>query len=92
MKVDPRLPRIVLGLVGLFLLAYSFNRGVYVGSITMLNTASGLVVYEKFCHYLSLTGVDDVRVSAGLTEEDAANIFCPPLRHEKVIEHVPDDL
>ena len=29
---------------GLFLLGYSLNRGVYVGSITWLSTASGLVV------------------------------------------------
>jgi hypothetical protein len=56
------------------------------------STASGLVVYEKYCHYFSLTGVHDVRVSAGLTEEDAARVFCPLLRNEKAIELTPDDL
>ena len=84
--------RIALWLAGLFLLGYSFNRGVYVGSITWLSTASGLVVYEKYCHYFTLTGVHDVRVSAGLTEEDAARVFCPLLRNEKAIELAPDDL
>lgn len=85
--------RIALGLAGLLLAAYVLNRGVYVGSITwLLSTASGLVVYEKYCRYFSLTGVHNIRVSAGLTEEDAARVFCPPLRNEKAIELAPDDL
>jgi hypothetical protein len=87
-----RLGRIALGLAGLLLFGYLFNRGVYVGSITMLNTPSGLVVYEKYCHYFSLSGLHNVRVSAGLTEQDAARILCPLLRNEKAIEFVPDDL
>jgi hypothetical protein len=86
------LGRIVLWSAGVLLAAYVLNRGVYVGSITMLNSASGLVVYEKLCHYFSLTGVHDIRVSAGLTEEDAARIFCPLLRNENAIELAPDDL
>lgn len=82
-----------LGWIALWLaVGYSLYRGVYVGSITMLNTASGLIVYEKVCHYFSLTGVHDVRVSGGLTEEDAARIFCPLLRNEKATEFAPDDL
>ena len=72
--------RIVLGLAGVLLFGYLLDRGVYVGSITMLNSASGLVVYEKFCHYLSLTGVHDVRVNADLSEEEAERVSCPPLR------------
>ncbi|HET7806128.1 MAG TPA: hypothetical protein VFL53_17960 [Pseudolabrys sp.] len=82
-------------IAGLLLFGYLFNRGVYVGSITMLNTPSGLVVYEKYCHYFSLTGVHDVLVNAGLTEEDAARVFCPLLRgssNERAIELAPDDL
>lgn len=87
-----RLGRIALGLAGLLLFGYLFSRGVYIGSITMLNTASGLIVYEKYCHYFSLTGVHDIQVSAALSEEDAARILCPPLRNEKAIELAPDDL
>lgn len=86
------LGRIALGLAGLLLTAHLLYRGLYVGSITMLNTASGLLVYDKYCHYFSLTGVHDVRVSAGLTEEDAGRVFCPLLRNEKAIEIAPDDL
>lgn len=84
--------RIALALAGLSLFGYLFNRGVYVGSITWLSTASGLVVYEKYCHYFSLTGVHDVRVSAGLTDEDADRVFCPLLRNERATELAPDDL
>jgi hypothetical protein len=73
-----RLGWIVLGF-GLLLLGYLFSRGVYVGSITMLNTASGLVVYEKYCHYFSLTGLHNVRVNAALTEEEAKRVYCLPL-------------
>jgi hypothetical protein len=87
-----RLGRIVSGLATILLFGYLLTRGVYVGSITMLNTPSGLLVYEKYCHYLSLTGVHDVRVSAALTDEDAGRIFCPPLRNEKVTGRVPNDL
>jgi hypothetical protein len=89
---DARLGPIALWFAGLLLLGYLFYRGVYVGSITTLNMASGLIVYEKYCHYFTLTGVDDVRVSAALSEEDAARILCPPLRNEKAIELAPDDL
>jgi hypothetical protein len=72
---------IALGVTGLLLFGYLFHRGVYVGSITMLNTASGLVVYEKYCHYFSLSGLHDVRVNAGLTADDAASVYCPPLKN-----------
>jgi hypothetical protein len=89
---DAPIGRIALGLAGVLLFGFLLSRGVYVGSITWLSTASGLVVYEKFCHYFSLTGVHNVRVSAGMTEEDAARVFCPPLRDEKAIELAPDDL
>jgi hypothetical protein len=58
----------------------------------MLNTPSGLLVYEKYCHYFSPTGLHNVPVSAGLTEEDAARTLCPLLRNEKAIEFAPDDL
>ena len=37
--------RTVLGMAGVVLVGYLLNRGVYVGSNTMLNTASGLLVY-----------------------------------------------
>jgi hypothetical protein len=84
--------RMVLGLAGLLLFGYLLYRGVYVGSIITLSTPSGLVVYEKYCHYQTLTGVHDVRISAGLTEGDAARIYCPPLRNEKATELAPDDL
>ena len=71
--------RVVLTLAGVALLGYLLSRGVYVGSNTILNTASGLLVYEKRCHYLYLSGVRDIRVNAGLAEEDAQRGFCPLL-------------
>ena len=87
-----RIGSISLWLAGLLLVGYLLGRGVYVGSITWLSTASGLVVYEKYCHYFSLTGIRNVRVSAGLTEEDAGRVLCPLLRNEKATELAPDDL
>ncbi len=71
--------RTVLGLAGVVLFGYLLNRGVYVGSVTMLNSASGLLVYEKRCHYFSLSGVRDVHINAGLDEQDAQRAFCPLL-------------
>ena len=71
--------RTVSALAGVVLVGYLLNRGVYVGSATVLNTASGLLVYEKRCLYLHLTGVHEVRINAGLDEEDAESRFCPPL-------------
>ena len=71
--------RVVLGLVGGLLIGYLLSRGVYVGSVTMLNSASGLLVYEKRCHYFSLNGVRDVHINAGLDEQDAQRAFCPLL-------------
>jgi hypothetical protein len=71
--------RAVSALVGVVLIGYLLNRGIYVGSITMLDTASGLIVYEKQCHYFHLDGVHDVRVNAGLDEADARRILCPLL-------------
>jgi hypothetical protein len=71
--------RAVLGLAGVLLVGYLLNRGLYVGSVTMLDTASGLLVYEKQCHYLHLNGVRDVRINAGLDEKDAQRTFCPLL-------------
>ena len=56
--------RAVSVLVAVVLVGYLLNRGIYVGSITMLDTASGLLAYEKRCHYLHLDGVRDVRVRA----------------------------
>ena len=49
--------RAVSALVAVVLMGYLFNRGVYVGSITMLDSASGLVVYEKRSFHLD--GVRD---------------------------------
>jgi hypothetical protein len=71
--------RTVLALVGVVLVGYLLSRGVYVGSNTILDTASGLLVYEKRCHYLYLNGVRDIRMNAGLDEEDAQRGFCPLL-------------
>ena len=71
--------RVVLTLAGVALLGYLLSRGVYVGSNTILNTASGLLVYEKRCHYLYLSGVRDIRMNAGLDEEAAQRGFCPLL-------------
>jgi hypothetical protein len=89
---DARLGPSALAVAGLLFVGFLLYRGVYVGSITTLSTPSGLVVYEKYCHYQTLTGVHDVRISAGLTEEDAARIFCPPLRNQNAIELAPNDL
>ena len=63
--------RALLGLLGVALIGYVLSRGVYVGSATMLNTASGLLVYEKRCLYLYLNGVHEVPINASLAEEDA---------------------
>ena len=71
--------RAVLWLAGVVLVGYLFSRGVYVGSITMLNTASGLLVYEKRCHYLYLNGVRDTHINASLDEADTQRTFCPLL-------------
>jgi hypothetical protein len=71
--------RAVLTLAGVVLVGYLLSRGVYVGSNTVLDTASGLLVYEKRCHYLYLSGVRDIRMNAGLDEEAAQRGFCPLL-------------
>lgn len=71
--------RTVLWFAGGVLVGYLLYRGVYVGSNTVLNSASGLLVYEKRCHYLSLDGVRDVRINAGLDEQDAQRTLCPVL-------------
>jgi hypothetical protein len=71
--------RAVLTLAGVVLVGYLLSRGVYVGSNTILDSASGLVVYEKRCHYLYLNGIRDIRMNAGLDEEDAQRGFCPLL-------------
>ena len=43
--------RAVLGLAGVVLVGYLLSRGVYVGSVTMLNSASGLLpVPDGRCH------------------------------------------
>jgi hypothetical protein len=71
--------RAVLTLAGVVLVGYLLSRGVYVGSNTILDTASGLLVYEKRCHYLYLNGIRDIRMNAGLNEEDTQRGFCPLL-------------
>ena len=71
--------RTVLGLAGVVLVGYLLNRGVYVGSVTLLNTASGLLVYEKQCHYLSLYGVRHMHINASLDEKSTQRAFCPLL-------------
>jgi hypothetical protein len=71
--------RAVLTLAGVVLVGYLLSRGVYVGSNTILDSASGLLVYEKRCHYLYLNGVRDIRMNAGLDEEGAHRGFCPLL-------------
>jgi hypothetical protein len=71
--------RAVLTLAGVVLVGYLLHRGLYVGSNTILDSASGLVVYEKRCHYLYLNGIRDIRMNAGLDEEDAQRGFCPLL-------------
>ena len=71
--------RTFLGLAGVVLVGYLLNRGIYVGSNTILDSASGLVVYEKRCHYLYLNGIRDIRMNAGLNEEDTQRGFCPLL-------------
>ena len=70
--------RALLGLLGVALIGYVLSRGVYVGSAIMLDEASGLLVYEKRCLYLYPNGVHQVRISAGLDEEDAQRTSCPP--------------
>jgi len=71
--------RAVLTLAGVVLVGYLLSRGVYVGSNTILDSASGLVVYENRCHYLYLNGIRDIRMNAGLNEEDTQRGFCPLL-------------
>jgi len=71
--------RTILALAGAVLVVYLLNRGVYVGSVTMLNTPSGLLVYEKRCHYLSPSGVRDIHINASLDEKSTQRTFCPLL-------------
>ena len=66
-------------LVVVVLIGYLLCRGVYVGSTTVMNTASGLLVYEKRCRYFHLDGLREVAVNPGLEEEDARRTFCPLL-------------
>ena len=72
--------RTVLGMAGVVLVGYLLNRGVYVGSNTMLNTASGLLVYEKRCHYLYLNGVRDIHINASLDEAGYPTHVLPAAR------------
>ncbi|HEY7232061.1 MAG TPA: hypothetical protein VH558_17010 [Pseudolabrys sp.] len=72
--------RVVLGLIGGLLVGYVLSRGVYVGSASMLNNASGLLVYEKRCLYLGFNGVTEVPINASLDEEGTRRAFCPLLR------------
>jgi hypothetical protein len=75
----PTIGRTILGLAGGLLIGYLLSRGVYVGSASMPNNASGLLVYEKRCLYLRFNGVNEVRINPGLTEEDTQRTFCPVL-------------
>ena len=58
--------RAVSALVVVVLIGYLLNRGVYVGSITMLDSASGLVVYEKRCHYFHLEDRQGTRAGSAV--------------------------
>ena len=69
--------RVASALVAVVLVGYLLSRGIYVGSATMLDTASGLLVYEKRCLYLYPNGVHEVRMNE-LDEEDAQQRSCPP--------------
>ena len=71
--------RAASALVAVVLVGYLLNRGIYVGSATMLDEASGLLLYEKRCLYLYPNGIHQVRTNAGLDEEDAEHKSCPPL-------------
>jgi hypothetical protein len=71
--------RVVLGVAGGLLIAYVLGRGVYVGSASVLSSASGLVVYEKRCLYFRFNGVKEVRINAALDEKDTQRTFCPLL-------------
>jgi hypothetical protein len=70
---------VILGVAGGLLIAYLFNRGIYVGSASVLNSATGLLVYEKRCLYFRFNGVNEVRINAGLDEKDTQRTFCPLL-------------
>ena len=70
--------RAASALVAVVLVGYLLSRGIYVGSATMLDEASGLLLYEKRCLYLYPNGVHEVRISAGMDEEDAERTSCPP--------------
>ena len=75
----PTVGRAVLGLAGGLLIGYLLSRGVYVGSASMPNSASGLLVYEKRCLYLRFNVFEEVPINAGLDEEDTQRTFCPLL-------------
>jgi len=70
---------VVLAVAGGLLIAYLLSRGVYVGSASVLNSASGLMVYEKRCLYFRFDGLKEVRINAALDEKDTQRTFCPPL-------------
>jgi hypothetical protein len=73
--------RTILWLAGGLLIGYLLSRGVYAGSHSILNSASGLLVYEKRCLYLRFNGVEEVSINAGLTEGDTQRTSCPLLRN-----------
>ena len=67
------------GLAVVAAVAYSLNRGVYVGSEVRLvseRSSNGLPWYEKDCHYLFPTGVYSQWVSQEHTRKDAEVAFC----------------
>ena len=71
--------RAFFGLLTVVLTGYLLSSGVYVGSASMLNDASGLLVYEKRCLYLRFNGVKEISINAALNEEDTQRTFCPLL-------------
>jgi len=60
--------------------AYGVKRGVLVGSDVYLlpeRSSNGLLLYEKRCYYLLLTGLHSAGAAPERTRHEASKAFCP---------------
>jgi hypothetical protein len=86
----------LLGLAVLLFAGYALNRGILVGSrieAARLSDQYPVPFYKKHCHYLFLTGVQQVWTASESTREEAEKSSCAPLKSEPVIHrrHRPSD-
>jgi hypothetical protein len=74
---------LVFGLV-VIALAYSVNRGLYVGSAINVSAREGAdsPLYSKSCRYLHFDGVHGARTGTEThSQDEAKSAACPPLEN-----------